>query len=79
MSEETDSKPPPPPPKGVEEPEVNVFSFIYSVYGKFKSIIYDITVANTTHLWYEAMLEELDEGDIVLDVGIGTAGTVVQS
>ncbi|KAL7532204.1 hypothetical protein ACHAXR_004491 [Thalassiosira sp. AJA248-18] len=50
-------------------------SFYYS---KAKSFVYDIVILRMTEKWYRTVLERLDDGSIVLDVGIGTGGALLR-
>ena len=38
------------------------------------SKIYDSVIVHMTEKWYKAVLSQLDDNCVVLDVGIGTAG-----
>lgn len=40
--------------------------------------IYDATILDMTEKWYRAVLERLEDGSAVLDVGIGTAGALLR-
>jgi SAM-dependent methyltransferase len=56
-----------------EHEQVSLWSEITRYLGYGRSSIYDFCIVHVTGTWYEAMLEELDEGAVVLDVGCGTA------
>lgn len=43
-----------------------------------KSYIYDIIILRMTEVWYRAVLQRLDDGAIILDVGIGTGGALLR-
>jgi hypothetical protein len=45
---------------------------------KFRAFVYDALILKLTTKWYEVVLCRLDEGSIVLDVGIGTAGALTK-
>jgi ubiquinone/menaquinone biosynthesis C-methylase UbiE len=44
-------------------------------YCKAKSFIYDAIILRMTEKWYRAVLERVEDGSMVLDVGVGTGGT----
>jgi len=44
----------------------------------FVSGIYDKIIVHMTEKWYRTVLERLEEGSTVLDVGIGTAGALLK-
>lgn len=48
-----------------------------SYYSKAKSYVYDTVILRMTEKWYRAVLETLDDGSILLDVGIGTGGALL--
>ena len=50
-------------------------SFYYS---RAKSLVYDVVILRMTEKWYRAVLQRLDDGSIVLDVGIGTGGALLR-
>ena len=52
-----------------EEPGSAGFTCVWAVRAK----VYDIAIVHVTSTWYKAILDRLDEGSVVLDVGIGTA------
>ena len=52
------------------------FSLYYS---KAKSFVYDTVILRMTEKWYRTVLERLDDGSILLDVGIGTGGECVHN
>ena len=52
-------------------PFLQQFSLYYS---KAKSFIYDAVILRMTEKWYRAVLNKLNDGSILLDVGIGTGG-----
>ena len=43
-------------------------------YNKTKSFVYDTVILRMTEQWYRAVLSRMDDGSILLDVGIGTGG-----
>eukprot|EP00804_Cyclotella_cryptica_P013467 CCRYP_005196-RA/>CCRYP_005196-RA protein AED:0.00 eAED:0.00 QI:186/1/1/1/1/1/2/265/256 len=47
-------------------------------YCKAKSFIYDVIILRMTEKWYRAVLERVDDGSIVLDVGVGTGGALLR-
>ena len=56
-----------------------VFATLYQKYS-FASVIggiYDKMIVKMTEVWYKKVLEKQPDGAIILDVGIGTAGTFV--
>ena len=50
---------------------MKLFSTYYSM---AKSFVYDTVILHMTERWYRTVLERLDDGSILLDVGIGTGG-----
>jgi hypothetical protein len=44
---------------------------------KFRAFVYGALILKLITKWYEVVLCRLDEGSIVLDVGIGTAGAAL--
>ena len=62
----------------VPAPEIDFFSkAMKSVVGMARANAYDMCISHITQEWYKAMIEELEPGSIVLDVGIGTASKLV--
>jgi hypothetical protein len=55
--------------------ETQELNAVQQAFGAARSRIYDLAIVHVTSVWYEAMLEEMEEGSVVLDVGIGTAST----
>lgn len=47
-------------------------------YGRAKSLVYDVVILRMTEKWYRAVLQRLDDGSIVLDVGVGTGGALLR-
>ena len=47
-------------------------------YGRAKSLVYDVVILRMTEKWYRAVLQKLDDGSIVLDVGVGTGGALLR-
>jgi len=47
-------------------------------YCRAKSFVYDAMILRMTETWYRAVLERLDDGSVVLDVGIGTGGALLR-
>lgn len=47
-------------------------------YGRAKSLVYDVVILRMTEKWYRAVLQKLDNGSIVLDVGVGTGGALLR-
>jgi len=47
-------------------------------YSKAKSFVYDTIILSMTEKWYRTVLEKLDDGSIVLDVGVGTGGALLR-
>ena len=47
-------------------------------YCKAKSFVYDAMILSMTEKWYRAVLERLDDGSVLLDVGIGTGGALLR-
>jgi hypothetical protein len=45
-------------------------------YCKAKSFIYDAVILRMTEKWYRTVLQRLPDGAVVLDVGVGTGGTL---
>ena len=41
--------------------------------------IYDILIIKMTEVWYKEVLEKLDEGSRVLDIGIGTGTALARN
>ena len=41
---------------------------------KVLSAIYDRTIVKMTEKWYRHVLERQEDGSVILDVGVGTAG-----
>ena len=58
---------------------IGSWPLLYAYLGWGRSSLYDFCIVHVTSTWYEAMLEELDEGSVVLDVGIGTASKLSSS
>ena len=50
---------------------VHQFSIYYC---KAKSFIYDAIILRMTEKWYQSVLERVEDGSMVLDVGVGTGG-----
>ena len=48
-----------------------------SYYCKAKSFIYDVVILRMTEKWYRTVLSRLEDGSILLDVGIGTGGRLL--
>jgi ubiquinone/menaquinone biosynthesis C-methylase UbiE len=53
----------------------NNLSFYYS---RAKSLVYDVVILRMTEKWYRAVLQKLDDGSIILDVGVGTGGALLR-
>lgn len=53
----------------------NNLTFYYS---RAKSLVYDVVILRMTEKWYRAVLQKLDDGSIVLDVGVGTGGALLR-
>ncbi|KAL3765929.1 hypothetical protein ACHAW5_003897 [Stephanodiscus triporus] len=51
---------------------------LYSYYSKAKSLVYDTVILRLTEKWYRAVLQKLDDGSILLDVGVGTGGALLR-
>ena len=51
---------------------------LYTYYSKAKAVIYDTIILKMTEKWYRSVLEKLDDGSIILDVGIGTGGALLR-
>ncbi|KAL9187916.1 hypothetical protein ACHAXT_006294 [Thalassiosira profunda] len=47
-------------------------------YSRAKSFVYDAIILNMTEKWYRAVLNRLDDGTLLLDVGIGTGGALLR-
>uniref|UniRef100_A0A7S4QJJ7 Uncharacterized protein n=1 Tax=Ditylum brightwellii TaxID=49249 RepID=A0A7S4QJJ7_9STRA len=41
----------------------------------FPTMLYNTMVVSMTSTWYENVLTQLEDGECILDVGVGTAGT----
>lgn len=64
----------------IPAPEYDFFSkVIHSVVGMTRANAYDLCISHVTKVWYKVMLEELEPGAVVLDVGIGTASKFLQN
>lgn len=50
---------------------------IRDLWGWFRSGLYDGLILPMTIGWYEIVLQDLDDGSQLLDVGVGTAGALV--
>ncbi|KAL9183405.1 hypothetical protein ACHAXT_005192 [Thalassiosira profunda] len=46
-------------------------------YSRAKSLVYDAMILHMTEKWYRAVLNRLDDGTLLLDVGIGTGGALL--
>ena len=58
----------------IPAPEIDFLSkAMKSVVGMARANAYDMCISHITQEWYKAMIEELEPGSVVLDVGIGTA------
>ena len=51
---------------------------ISSYYRRAKSLVYDTVILRLTEKWYRAVLEKLNDGSILLDVGVGTGGALLR-
>ena len=49
-----------------------------SYYSRAKSLVYDTVIVSLTEKWYRAVLQKLDDGSILLDVGVGTGGALLR-
>ncbi|KAL3821965.1 hypothetical protein ACHAXA_004453 [Cyclostephanos tholiformis] len=49
-----------------------------SYYSRAKSVVYDTVILRLTEKWYRAVLQKLDDGSILLDVGVGTGGALLR-
>lgn len=49
----------------------------YSMLAYYRSKVYDVLILPMTTKWYEVVLQQLPKTSTVLDVGIGTAGALV--
>ena len=49
-----------------------------SYYSRAKSLVYDTVIVSLTEKWYRAVLQKLDDGSILLDVGVGTGGGLLR-
>ena len=49
-----------------------------SYYSRAKSLVYDTVILSLTEKWYRAVLQKLDDGSILLDVGVGTGGALLR-
>mmetsp|Transcript_36874 Transcript_36874/g.62741 ORF Transcript_36874/g.62741 Transcript_36874/m.62741 type:complete len:282 (-) Transcript_36874:1702-2547(-) len=47
-------------------------------YSKAKAFVYDTAILRMTEKWYRSVLERVDTGSILLDVGIGTGGALLR-
>ena len=47
-------------------------------YSRAKSFVYDVMILRMTEKWYRAVLNRLDDGTLLLDVGIGTGGALLR-
>lgn len=58
------------------------FSALLSVYRRYharaRSYVYDAVILGMTELWYRSVLERLEDGSVLLDVGVGTAGALLR-
>jgi hypothetical protein len=52
---------------------------IYFALGWIRSVIYNRLILKMTIGWYQTVLEDVVDGSVILDVGIGTAGTSTKS
>ena len=50
----------------------------FSLYYKAKAFIYNSIILKMTEKWYRTVLEQLHDGSIILDVGIGTGGALLR-
>jgi len=44
----------------------------------FPTMLYNTMVVSMTSTWYENVLTQLEDGECILDVGVGTAGALIQ-
>ncbi|KAL7553705.1 hypothetical protein ACHAWF_017040 [Thalassiosira exigua] len=51
---------------------------LFSYYSIAKSYVYDTVILRMTEKWYRAVLEGLEVGSLLLDVGIGTGGALLR-
>lgn len=49
-----------------------------SYYSTAKSLVYDTLILRMTEKWYRAVLLHVNDGSIILDVGVGTGGALLQ-
>lgn len=54
-----------------------IFSTFFSLLAYFRSKVYNVLILRTTTKWYEVVLQKLPMNSTVLDVGVGTAGALI--
>ncbi|KAL3938901.1 MAG: hypothetical protein SGBAC_006277 [Bacillariaceae sp.] len=54
-----------------------IFSPFYDMLAYFRSKVYDTLILHMTTKWYEVVLSQLPENSTLLDVGVGTAGALI--
>jgi len=55
----------------------SIFYLPFYMIGSFRSWIYDTFILKMTTKWYHTVLMKIPENSIILDVGIGTAGALL--
>eukprot|EP00736_Rhodelphis_marinus_P008195 Rmarinus@m.17626 len=55
------------------------FSFACSLLSEIRSTIYDAFIVSMTSKWYSSVIERLEDGSDLLDVGIGTGSALVHN
>jgi ubiquinone/menaquinone biosynthesis C-methylase UbiE len=63
---------------GMETLVTAVYNRLSSYYSKAKSLVYDTLILRMTEKWYRAVLLQVKDGSIILDVGVGTGGALLR-
>ena len=55
-----------------------IYNRLSSYYSTAKSLVYDTLILRMTEKWYRAVLLQVKDGSIILDVGVGTGGALLR-
>lgn len=63
---------------GIDTLITALYNRLSSYYSTAKSLVYDTLILRMTEKWYRAVLLQVKDGSIILDVGVGTGGALLR-